>query len=351
MRELIHLASSWRGKTGHNPTVAAAVVVDGDVVSRGVHTGDGSPHAEIMAIRDAGSLCKEATLYVTLEPCTHVGKTPPCVDAISAAGFSQVVYAIDDPNPEVRARGGAKQLLSESGISVISGICESDAYALNREFFYTMKTKRPFVTLKVAQSHNAKIPLGMSGKPQMISGDLFLKAVHRLRGQCDVVLTGVGTLIADNPRLTVRYGWDLEGYQDPAVVILDPLGRTPQDAAVFESDRAVYIVVDSERCDVETVQQKYKHALCVGLETVDGTFKWDRVMSLLVSLGYRHVLVEAGSRTVSWAFPYANDIVLGVSSKRLDSLCVDSPLDWRKCEIGYTAELLGDDIVLRKIDT
>lgn len=351
MQELVELARSWRGKTGYNPTVAAAVVVKGTIIATGVHHGDGTDHAEIMAIKAAGEQCKDATLYVTLEPCTHYGKTPPCVDAIVKAGFSSVVYAIEDPNPDVRAQGGATKVLSEAGKEVVSSVCEAEAYEVNREFFYTMEHKMPFVTLKVAQSLNGRIPTGSDGVAQMISGDEFLKEVHRLRAQCDAVLTGVGTILADNPRFDVRYGLKDDGYRDPAVFILDPEGKTQPDARLFESDRDVVVIVDVDRCDVESVRQQHKLAQIVPCESHEGVFDWKSVCDSVMRLGYRHLLVEAGPTTVSWVRAHVQEIILGVSPLVLADNAFASPIDWRDCSVGFFAQFLGHDIVLRKIDT
>jgi len=350
MQDLICLAKTWRGKTGHNPTVAAAVVVDNVVIAQGVHRGDGTSHAEIDAILQAGDKCKGAELYVTLEPCTHHGKTPPCVEAIQRAGFSKVVYAIEDPNPDVRSKGGAKKILIDAGIEVQSGVCESEAYELNKEFFFTMKTGKPYVVLKIAQSFNGKIPLGENGKAQMISGEPFLKFVHELRGRCDVILTGIGTISADDPKFDVRYGLKEKGFKDPALVILDPSGKCSEKARVFESDRDVFIFVDKDKCDVGAMSQKYPAAHCVALSAHEGAFDWDLVVSKLDELGFRHILVEAGPKTMSWAKEHVQETILGVSFVTLNANAIDSPLNWRECWLGFSGCLVGEDIILRKID-
>jgi diaminohydroxyphosphoribosylaminopyrimidine deaminase/5-amino-6-(5-phosphoribosylamino)uracil reductase len=351
MMTLIEHARCWRGKTGHNPTVAAGVVVEGDLVAIGVHRGDGTPHAEVDAIRQVGQKCKGATLLVTLEPCTHFGKTPPCVNGIIDAGFSKVIFAIEDPNPKVRAEGGAERILKEAGIEVEYGVCESEAYALNREFFYTMQTGSPFFTLKIAQSHNAQIPLAQQGNAQMISSEAFLKEVHFLRAQCDVLLTGIGTILSDNPQLNVRYGFDQEGYGLPHIVILDPSGRTPCDARVFGFERDVFIVVDPSRCDLEKKEALSFVSTIVECESQDGVFTWDAIASSIHTLGFRHCLVESGPTTMAWALPNVQEIVVGVSPKMLDQDCVASPLDWRECEVGFSASFVDYDLILRKIDT
>src|SRR3984885_11440087 len=204
------------GRTHPNPAVGAVVVKDGVIVGRGWTQPGGRPHAEPVALAQAGSAARGATLYVTLEPCSHVGKSPPCADAVIAAGIQRVVSAIEDPNPDVAGQGHAK--LRNAGIEVDVGLDAAEAARAHAGHFRRVRDKRPHVILKLAVSTDDKI--AASGhKPVAISGELTKARMHLLRAQCDAILVGIGTVLSDDPLLTCR----LPGMEarSPVRVVLD----------------------------------------------------------------------------------------------------------------------------------
>ncbi len=218
MKTLLRLASKQCGRTAPNPVTAAAVVRDGQVISTGVHQGAGLPHAEIEALKKAGSSAKGATLYVNLEPCTHWGKTPPCTDAIIKAGIAKVVYAIDDPNPTVR-KNPARQILEGAGIQVESGVMRDEALLVNEVFFKNQLFQKPFVTMKVGMSLDGKIALE-SGESKYITSLPSRRLVHRMRAQTGAILVGVNTMAIDKPKLDVRLA--PAGSPQPKIIEVNP---------------------------------------------------------------------------------------------------------------------------------
>ena len=219
-----------------NPRVGAVVVApDGRVVGRGGHRGPGSPHAEVVALSEAGELARGATLYVTLEPCAHHGKTPPCTEAIIAAGIGRVVAAVEDPDGHVAGRGLAA--LAASGIKVVTGICSTEARDLDPGYFHHRSTGRPRVTLKVAMTLDGQAAAA-DGTSQWITSSEARRDAHHLRAAHDAIMVGAGTLLADDPQLTVR----LEGFvgPQPLPVIVAGRRRIPADLRVFERSALVF---------------------------------------------------------------------------------------------------------------
>lgn len=215
------------GRTSPNPAVGAVVVRDGQIVGEGATQPAGGPHAEAVALAMAGEAARGATLYATLEPCSHHGRTPPCTEAIIAAGIARVHCAVLDPNPIVMGNG--RRNLEESGIEVIpgGGIWAGEAEQLNEAFFHWIKCRRPFVIAKWAMSLDGRIATG-TGDSRWISGARSRSWVHELRNVVDAILVGSGTVLADDPSLTTRL--DRPGVQHPLRVILDARGRTPLSA-------------------------------------------------------------------------------------------------------------------------
>src|SRR4051794_3983927 len=202
MLRALRLAEKGRGKTSPNPMVGALVVSNGRVVGQGYHHVAGGPHAEVLALQQAGRRAKDATLYVTLEPCRHLNKrTPPCVPAIIRAGIRQVVIAMVDTNPQVRSRGIAQ--LRRAGLSVTIGIGRHEAERLNRAYSHWARTQRPFVTLKAGMTLDGQIATE-AGDSKWITSRASRQDVHRLRAQADAVLVGIGTVLKDDPSLTAR---------------------------------------------------------------------------------------------------------------------------------------------------
>ncbi|WP_298816254.1 bifunctional diaminohydroxyphosphoribosylaminopyrimidine deaminase/5-amino-6-(5-phosphoribosylamino)uracil reductase RibD [Chloroflexus sp.] len=233
MRRALELARRAEGRTSPNPLVGAVIVNEGCIVGEGYHQRAGEPHAEIEALRQAGEAARGATMYVTLEPCAHYGRTPPCADALIAAGIAEVYYAIGDPNPKVNGRGHAR--LAAAGIRVSQGLCEAEAYQLNRPYFKHITTGQPFVTAKFAMSLDGKIATS-AGQSRWISNPASRQRVHYLRNLTDVILVGAGTVIADDPLLTTRLSnADAAGdVRHPLRIVADSRGRVPLSARVFD---------------------------------------------------------------------------------------------------------------------
>lgn len=229
MRRALDLALGGWGQTAPNPMVGAVVVRDGRVVGEGFHARFGEPHAEVVALRAAGERARGATLYVSLEPCRHHGKTPPCTDAILAAGVRRVVIAIADPTDT--ASGGA-QLLRQAGLDVEIGSLEADARELNASFFHATMSDMPWTTLKLAVSIEAAIS-DERGTTSHLTGPESRREVHRMRAGNDAVAVGIGTVLADDPQLTVRDA--LEPRVPPTRVIFDRHLRIPLSAGVVRT--------------------------------------------------------------------------------------------------------------------
>ncbi|WP_289136829.1 bifunctional diaminohydroxyphosphoribosylaminopyrimidine deaminase/5-amino-6-(5-phosphoribosylamino)uracil reductase RibD [uncultured Brevibacillus sp.] len=284
------LAKSALGQTSPNPLVGAVVVKDGAVVGMGAHLRAGEPHAEVHALRMAGDSARGATLYVTLEPCSHHGKTPPCADAVVAAGISRVVIAVLDPNPLVAENGVQK--LRDSGLEVTVGVKEEEARQLNEVFFHYITTKRPFVTVKTASTLDGKIA-SVTGHSRWITGSTARAQVHELRRQYDAILVGVGTVLADDPELTARCNGQTYGRQ-PVRVILDSHLRTPLSARVIQGVEHVptWIFTTEESC-----REKREELLAKGVTViaVAGPMTVDAVLSVLGERGITSLLVEGGA--------------------------------------------------------
>lgn len=229
MRRALELAERGRGTTSPNPMVGAVLVRDGEVVGEGFHLAPGEPHAEVLALCAAGPRAAGVTCYVTLEPCAHHGRTPPCADALIAAGVARVVAAIEDPDPRVRGQGF--ELLRAAGVEVELGPGATAAEAQNAAFLLHRRKGRPRVTLKAAASLDGKVA-APDGTSQWITGEAARADAHRLRAEADAVAVGAGTALADDPRLTVRLpGW--HGRQ-PLRVLIDATGRTGSDGHLFD---------------------------------------------------------------------------------------------------------------------
>ncbi len=230
MDRALRLAEGGIGLTSPNPVVGAVLVKDDRVVGEGAHLRAGGPHAEAAALTVAGPAARDATCYVTLEPCAHFGRTPPCADALIAAGVARVVVAVGDPYREVDGRGVAR--LRAASVTVAVGVRETAARALNRAFFCAVTEGRPHVTLKAAMTLDGKIAAA-DGESRWITGEAARLEAHRLRFAADAVVVGIGTVLADDPRLTVRHpGLPAK---EPLRVVVDSRLRTPPDARVVRA--------------------------------------------------------------------------------------------------------------------
>lgn len=228
MKMALELAARARGRTSPNPMVGAVVVKAGHVVGQGYHRRAGTPHAEMLALAEAGRDAAGATLYVTLEPCCHHGRTGPCSEAVIAAGVAKVVIAMADPNPLVA--GGGIRRLRDAGLEVIQGVMEEEAWELNEVFIKYITTRQPFTVAKVAMSLDGKIAT-RTGQSKWITGPEARACGHQLRDWYDAIMVGIGTVLADDPFLTTRLS--AEKGRDPVRVILDSQARTPLNATIL----------------------------------------------------------------------------------------------------------------------
>lgn len=227
MKTAIELAAATQGQTGTNPSVGCVVVKDGSVVGFGAHLRQGEAHAEVHALDMAGARAEGSTVYVTLEPCSHHGRTPPCADRLVRERVKRVVIATIDPNPLVGGQGAAR--LREHGIEVTVGVLEREGQALNEVFFHNMNTGRPFVAVKTASTLDGRIA-APGGDSKWITGEASRAYVQALRHRHPAIMVGVGTVLADNPKLTARVP---VASRDPLRVIVDSQLRTPPDAAAL----------------------------------------------------------------------------------------------------------------------
>ncbi|SEI22499.1 bifunctional diaminohydroxyphosphoribosylaminopyrimidine deaminase/5-amino-6-(5-phosphoribosylamino)uracil reductase RibD [Tardiphaga sp. OK245] len=232
MQLALTLGRRGQGRTWPNPAVGAVIVKDGVILGRGWTQPGGRPHAEPVALAQAGEAARGATLYVTLEPCSHFGKSPPCADAIVAAGIARVVAAIEDPNPDVAGQGHAR--LRAAGIRVDVGLCAEQAARDHAGHFRRIRDKRPHVVLKLAVSPDDKIAAA-GHKPVAVTGEMVRSRVHLLRAQCDAVLVGMGTVIADDPELTCRLPGMMQ--RSPVRVVLDRALRISGNSRLVHSAR------------------------------------------------------------------------------------------------------------------
>lgn len=298
MKRALRLAAKARGMTNPNPMVGAVIVKSGRIIAEDYHKRPGELHAEALAIRKAQGRAKNATLYVTLEPCCHLKKrTPPCTGAIINAGIKKVVIAMKDPNPKVSGKGIEE--LQRHGIQVIDGILEEEAMRLNEAYIKYITTRTPFVTLKVAMTLDGKIATP-EGQSKWITGEPARKIVHRMRNESDAVLTAIGTVLADNPQFTVRLGERAKSGQrnvkNPLRVIIDPDLATPLDYNVCCIPPRTLIVARSQKSEAGI--RKVKGLIEKGVEIME--YDGDRIdlaclMSTLGELQVMSVLIEGGS--------------------------------------------------------
>ncbi|MDE3195503.1 MAG: bifunctional diaminohydroxyphosphoribosylaminopyrimidine deaminase/5-amino-6-(5-phosphoribosylamino)uracil reductase RibD [Acidobacteriota bacterium] len=296
MREALDLARQGAGQTSPNPTVGCIVVKDGAIAGRGFHTWHGVRHAEIVALDEAGDAARGATVYVTLEPCSHTGRTGPCAEALIAARVAKVVAASADPNPQVSGSGFGK--LRDAGVEVeIADEYAAEAAKLNEPFFHFMRTARPLVTLKCAVTLDGKIA-APGDNTGWITSERARAHVQHLRHASDAMLTGIGTVLADNPLLTDRSG--LPRARPLLRVVLDSTLRLPPDSKMVQSARNDLLVATTSAASAE--RRKALEGQGVEVRSFDG--KGGRVdirdvISLLGHKGYRSVMIEAGSK-VNW---------------------------------------------------
>ena len=293
----LELAAKGVGRTSPNPAVGAVIVRNGRVIGEGFHRRAGSPHAEIEALRRVNGTARGTTMYVTLEPCSHYGRTPPCADALIAAGITRVVVGMVDPNPLVRGRGLRR--LRRAGIEVKTGVLKDACERINEDFACFVRTGKPFVMVKLAASLDGRIATA-NGDSQWISGEHSRRLVHELRNRVDAVMVGAETVRTDNPQLTCR----IRGGRDPLRVILDGrLRLDPQARVCTQPSKATTVVFTTQ----EHAQTKRAAVLgeqgveVVGLAGTDGRVPLLPLLHELGRRGVKSVLIEGGGQVAATA--------------------------------------------------
>jgi diaminohydroxyphosphoribosylaminopyrimidine deaminase/5-amino-6-(5-phosphoribosylamino)uracil reductase len=299
MQLALTLGRRGQGRTWPNPAVGAVIVKDGVIVGRGWTQPGGRPHAEVEALGRAGAAARGATLYATLEPCSHFGKSPPCADAVIAAGISRVVSAIEDPNPEVAGQGHAR--LRAAGIAVDVGIAAAEAAHDHAGHFRRIRDGRPHVILKLAVSSDDKIGAA-GGTPVAITGEAARSRVHLLRAQCDAILVGIGTVLADDPLLTCRLPGMIK--RSPVRLVLDRALRLPGTSALVHSARETPLWVMTSTLAEAPAAMKLGAAGAQVLRvattaTPPPGLDLAAVLHALAGKGITRLLVEGGSRVAS----------------------------------------------------
>lgn len=351
MRRALALAERGRGRTSPNPMVGALVVdEEGVIVGRGVHEFAGGPHAEVYALADAGPRARGATLYCTLEPCSHTGRTPPCAPQVAAAGIRRVVIATEDPNPLVSGRGAA--FLRSHGVEVVTGVLARPAAALNRGFFTRIKQGRPFVTLKAALTLDGCVSFA-AGQRTALTGAAANRLIHRERAEVDALAIGSSTLLTDDPLLTARGAYR---YRPLVRVVFDRRLRTPPGARLFSTlDRGPVIIICAAVAD-EPRRERAARLLHRGarLEPVDhaGDESFLRAaLARLAALDCGSLVVEGGPtlQRAFWSAGLADRVQLFVTSH----VAGDAGVRWDVMPVGSlaaledgTTQLLGEDTLI-----
>lgn len=304
MSKALELARLGIYSTHPNPRVGCVIVKDDQLVGQGWHRRAGEPHAEVYALREAGGLAKGATAYVTLEPCSHYGRTPPCAEALINAQIAKVIVAVQDPNPQVAGKGLA--LLRQAGIEVVCGVLEDQATALNRGFIKRMRQGLPYVSVKLAMSLDARTAMA-SGESQWITGPAARSEVQRLRARSSAVITGANTVLFDDAKLTIRaaeLGLDKQASElaisrPPLRVLLDSKARVSLDKAFYQTSHSLTVSAQAAPAGLKSGQ----HWLTTNL--TQGTINLEELLKYLAKdYEINELLVEAGA-TLAGAFTQA----------------------------------------------
>jgi diaminohydroxyphosphoribosylaminopyrimidine deaminase/5-amino-6-(5-phosphoribosylamino)uracil reductase len=354
MQQALSLAKLALGQVSPNPAVGAIIVRDGEVVGQGYTQPPGSWHAEVMALKQAGGKARGGVMYVTLEPCNHYGRTPPCTKAIIENGISEVHIAMLDPNPLVSGNG--EDELERENIKTYLGEHEEEARKINEAYIKFIKTGMPFVTAKFAVSLDGKIAT-RSGDSEWISGSESRKYVHYLRYTTDAIMTGANTVIADNPRLTCRYGGvGGEVKKHPLRVIVDGRGRTPPESQIFTESGNVLVAIGS------SVEAPKKEALVttgaelLELPETDGTLDLELLLKILGERNITSVLVEGGGillgslfdrKLIDKVVAFIAPIIIGGEKAKtaVAGLGIDKMADAIKLE-SLSTDNFGDDLMV-----
>ncbi len=299
MRRALLIAEKGKPFTSPNPLVGALIVKNGKIISEGYHQKFGSPHAEIEALNRAGKKSIGATLYVTLEPCSTYGKTPPCTEAIKQSKIKKIVIGAIDPNP--KHFGKSLRFFKNNGIQIKTKVLEEFALKQNESFVKWIKTGLPFVTLKMAQSLDGKIA-SRTGSSRWISGKKAREWVHGLRSESDAVLVGKNTLLRDDPRLTVRNG---KVTKSPWRIVLDSNGEISKSARIFDQKGQTILVCSDKKTKDVIKKFKGKNVTILPVKEKNGRVNLAQLLKHLGSLGISSLLVEGGGE-VAWSFIEGN---------------------------------------------
>ncbi len=351
MKLALNLAMRAHGRTSPNPMVGAVLVRDGKVVGEGWHKKAGTPHAEIHALQEAGDLAQGSTLYVTLEPCSHYGRTGPCTEAVIKAGVKKVVVAMTDPNPLVAGKGIAQ--LRQAGVEVVEGILTEQSLRLNEVFLKWITTRMPFTVLKTAMTLDGKIATH-TGQSQWITGESARKQVHILRDRYDAILAGIGTVLADDPALTARLP---SGGQNPIRIVVDSLARTPLDAKIVNDGLARTLIAVTEDAPSGRVKAlKEKGAELVVVPAGRGGINLEQLFQLLGSQEITSVLVEGGASVNASLLKagLVDKVCWFIAPKIIGSHAAPGPIGGEGTSLlqdawqikGMTAEFVGQDLMI-----
>jgi diaminohydroxyphosphoribosylaminopyrimidine deaminase/5-amino-6-(5-phosphoribosylamino)uracil reductase len=348
MRECIELAKSRLGFTSPNPTVGCIIVREGRIVGRGVTAPGGRPHAESQALAEAGQLARGATAYVSFEPCSHYGQTPPCARALAEAGVSRVVIGCLDPYPPVRGRGLA--FLKAAGIATTVGVLESECRRVNEGFITRVTRQRPFVILKLATSLDGRIAAA-TGDSRWISSRESRELVHKWRTEADVVMIGAATVIADNPRLTCR----IEGGRDPVRVVLDQRLRCPASSRIFHQRSPAPTIIVTSLSNAPKVKRRYGARVeAIAAATDEQGISLREVMREFARRGWGKVLIEGGAKlagaalragTVDRVAFFVAPLIIGCGLPSVEGLLAKKVREAVKLT-GLTAQPVGADWLL-----
>lgn len=290
MQRAIELARETLGIASPNPSVGAVIVKDGRIVGEGWTQPVGGPHAEIIALRQAGEAARGASIYTTLEPCRHFGRTPPCTGALLEAGIAEVYSAVTDPDERVNGGGAAE--IRAAGVLVELGLCAEEAAGVLEGYLHRSRTGLPFAVAKFAMSLDGKIATA-TGESRWVSGEAGRRRAHELRSTCDAIMAGAGTVVIDNPKLTARDGDGVPLERQPLRVVVDSTGRTPVTAQVFHGPGSVLFATAGVDAETEAAY-RVVGAEVTHLPGEDGRVDLRGLMCSLVERGVNTVLVEGG---------------------------------------------------------
>lgn len=350
MRHALKLAEKGCGRVSPNPMVGAVIVKDGRIIGEGYHEKYGGPHAERNALKNCTEDPRGSTVYVTLEPCCHFGKTPPCTDAVIESGIARVVIGSSDPNPKVS--GGGIRKLKEHGISVETGVLKGECDRLNRVFFHYITERTPYVIMKYAMTTDGKTAT-YTGASRWISGEASRERVHRDRGRYSAVMAGSGTVIKDDPMLNCR----ALGGRDPVRIICDTRLRTPLSSRLLATAHDIRTII-ATACTDSGLTEKYTAcgAEILNVLTKNGHIDLSELMKLLGGLGIDSVILEGGG-TLNWSALRSGIVKLVqcyISPKLFGGAEAPSPVGGMGVELPRDAfrltapeiTRLGDDILL-----